>query len=281
MNFFTTFASGSSGNCAFYQSGDMRALIDAGTTAKHITACLKSLNLEPSDLTHIFLTHGHNDHISALPVLSKRTNALLCCTAETSLQVSSYTGERKIFSAGQTLCECGIKVHTFKTSHDIAGSCGYAIDDGDQKVGICTDLGHITKSVSDGLCGCQTVLIESNHDLTMLMFGNYPYPLKVRVRSNSGHLSNEQCANFCATLYQSGTRNFVLCHLSEQNNTPHLALTCTTEALTKLGAEISDLSVSVAPPRAVAPLIAYSAKMTAYQLAGYQLTLNEIGSSYA
>ena len=113
------------------------------------------------------------------------------------------------------------------TPHDSCGSVGYKItySNGNEElsIGLATDIGHITDDIRDNLLGCDSVIIECNHDTDMLMYGPYPYELKLRIASKKGHLPNSDCAAFCSELAASGTKSIMLAHLSEENNTPEIA----------------------------------------------------------
>ena len=232
MTYFCTLASGSSGNCHLYVTDRVCILIDAGTTAKYITAALAKLGLTPTDLTHILVTHGHSDHISALPVLLKRTGAPVWCSWETAGNIRFPEGRRaQIFMPGQRLDLDGCPVQTFATPHDIPGSCGFVLGQGSARVGLCTDLGEMTGEIFSHLQGCALVCLESNHDEVLLKNGTYPYHLKQRILSRRGHLSNEACSRVAVRLAQTGTRQLILAHLSRENNHPRLALETTLEAL--------------------------------------------------
>jgi phosphoribosyl 1,2-cyclic phosphodiesterase len=232
MTYFCTLASGSSGNCCLYVSDSVRILIDAGTTAKYITAALAKLGLTPTDLTHILVTHGHSDHIGALPVLLKRTGAQVCCTWETAGYIRFPEGCRpRIFMPGERLDLPGCPVQTFATPHDICGSCGFVLGEGECRVAVCTDLGEMTGEIFSHLQGSRLVYLESNHDEVLLKNGPYPYPLKLRILSDRGHLSNEACGQVVVRLVRTGTNRLILAHLSKENNHPRLALETTLEAL--------------------------------------------------
>ena len=127
--------------------------------------------------------------------------------------------------------------------HDAAESVGYILEHGSHRFGFATDLGFVPREAAELLRGCETVVLESNHDPHMLQAGPYPYPLKMRVAGPAGHLSNPDCAVFAADLVRHGTRNLVLAHLSEKNNMPALALQQTVSALHGL----PDCAVQVAP----------------------------------
>ena len=243
MVYFTTFASGSSGNCAFYADGKTRILIDAGTNAKHISAQLGVLSLKLSDLTHIVITHAHSDHISALDVLGKHTRAQIICSDNTAWHLPF---DVQTFAPGQALCLGSCAVQTFKTPHDADGSCGYILGEGAARVACFTDLGCMKDDIFNALCGVPTVLLESNHDVQMVLSGRYPYFLKRRILSENGHLSNADCAKTVARLAESGLRNLILAHLSENNNTPLHAIAENSLALRQAGAE-RQVSLSVAP----------------------------------
>lgn len=232
MTYFCTLASGSSGNCYLYVSDRVCILIDAGTTAKYITAALAKLNLTPSDLTHILVTHGHSDHVSALPVLLKRTGARVYCTWETAGHIRFPEGRRaEIFMPGERLHLPGCMVQTFATPHDISGSCGFVLGEGGKRVAVCTDLGTMTGEIFSHLQGSALVCLESNHDEVLLKNGPYPYQLKQRILSPFGHLSNAACSSTAVRLAETGTRRLILAHLSRENNHPRLALETTLEAL--------------------------------------------------
>ena len=118
----------------------------------------------------------------------------------------------------------GMEVKCFSTPHDTRQSCGYTIHTSDnKKISICTDLGEITPTVEENLHGSDLVLLESNYDEHMLKTGSYPFVLKKRILSNSGHLANNECAKQVKKLIQNGTTRIILGHLSQENNTPQVA----------------------------------------------------------
>ena len=116
-----------------------------------------------------------------------------------------------------------MRVTSFPTPHDSEYSVGYRIEIGDACIGYATDIGYVTDEIKDALAGCESVVLECNHDEQMLMEGPYPYDLKLRIRSNRGHLSNRACAEFATDLAFIGTKNILLAHLSEENNDAGLA----------------------------------------------------------
>ena len=143
-----------------------------------------------------------------------------------------------------------IHIKAFRTPHDSAESCGYTATFSDGRViSVATDMGEMTYDVMQALKGSDLVLIESNHDIGMLRNGPYPYPLKRRILSSRGHLSNDACSEAIKTLVENGTTRFVLGHLSKENNYPPLAFETAKAALTQIGAiEGVDYLLEVASP---------------------------------
>jgi len=222
-----TFASGSKGNCTLVSLGGKNFLVDAGISMKRICSNLAACALKPSDIDGIFITHQHSDHISGLEMLTKHYHIPVYAPRSTAvyLQVSLTCRNEmlNIFPAGSSLTIGNVFISSFATSHDTEESVGYRME-GDRVFAVATDTGIVTESVFNGLAGADIALIESNHDLEMLRFGPYPYPLKMRIISRKGHLSNDDCGHLAAKLADTGTKYIVLGHLSKENNTPARAL---------------------------------------------------------
>ena len=247
MTYFCTLASGSAGNSYLYVNGRHRILVDAGKNTRYINDCLRQLALSVSDLTHILITHSHGDHVSALPVLLKHTRATLVCSDETFSAIASRLPQGvpvQLFAPGEGFWLGKVPVKTFPTSHDAPGSCGFVLGQGREQVAVCTDLGTVTGDIFEAMRGSPTVLLECNHDAEMVKTGPYPYPLKARILSDHGHLSNKFAAKVAVRLCQTGTQNLLLAHLSAENNEPRLALDTVRAALREAGLEAY---VSLAP----------------------------------
>ena len=255
MGFFCTFASGSSGNCALYVDGRARILIDAGTSLKHITSCLRAVNMTPEALSHILITHSHSDHTAALSMLLKHTRAAVVCTEETAAALPAAPERVIVLHAGESAMLESCRVRSFATPHDAPGSCGYVLGSGEGQVAVCTDLGVMTPEIAATVLGSPTVLLESNHDVGMLRDGPYPYYLKQRILSDHGHLSNESCARAARYFVRNGTRRVLLAHLSAENNTPERALDSTRTLLDADG--YGDVRVEVAPRRGVGEAVLF------------------------
>ena len=251
MTYFCTLASGSEGNCYIYVSGRQRILVDAEKNTRYINQRLGELALSVGDLTHILITHSHSDHVSALPVLLKHTRATLVCSHGTFTAIASRLPcgvPVTLFNPGEELALGEIPAKTFSTSHDAPGSCGYVLGRGAEQVAVCTDLGTMSGDLFETIRGSGTVLLECNHDVQRLWNGPYPYPLKQRILSDRGHLSNAFSAKVAVRLCQTGTRRLLLAHLSAENNTPQLALSAVRGALEQAGLEAH---VALAPRSAL------------------------------
>lgn len=241
MGYFCSFTSGSQGNSGVYVTENAKILVDAGTTARYITSCLACLGLKPSDLTHIAVTHCHSDHVSALPVLLKHTDARLVCSVTTYEYLNVNTASPILFEEGDGFSLGGVTVRTAATPHDCLGSCCYALGDGDGGIAICTDMGAVTAEVFALMRGRKNVFIEANHDLEMLKNGPYPYHLKKRILSSRGHLSNDDCGVIAARMALEGTSNITLAHLSRTNNCPQVAVDTVSEAMRRMDAPVQAL----------------------------------------
>ena len=228
-----TLYSGSRGNSVFVESGDTRILIDAGKNARALCRALLDIGSDIDQIQAIFITHEHCDHVSALEVISKK-HLIPIHIAEQSAKKfdrdpSAFIHKNLVrHSDPEYQIRVGnILVSSFRTPHDSAMSVGYRLDiealDGVRSIGVATDIGYVTRGICHSLEGCESVVLESNHDEDMLRDGPYPYELKLRILSNKGHLSNKASAAFGAHLASHGTRSFILAHLSEENNTPDTA----------------------------------------------------------
>jgi len=235
-------ASGSKGNCHLIKGEDTIILIDAGTTAKNIIAQLDTLGVEPADVSGIFVTHEHIDHISALDVLWRRHGIPVYCNLGTMEGIKKRfpalgSEAFRLFVSDEELIINEFSLIPFRTPHDAAESVGYAVRCADKKLTVATDIGYMTPNVYKNLQGAQLVALESNHDRDMLINGPYPFSLKRRIMGHSGHLSNEECASTLARLAENGLRQAVLCHLSQENNTPTLASRTAERHLADVGCE--------------------------------------------
>jgi len=252
VSFICTIASGSSGNAALLSYGSTHLLIDAGISCRRIADGLKQFDLKLSDLTAVIITHEHSDHIMGLDVLYKRTEIPVYLSAGTAAslerQAPGLHNAAGIFYSGDAFEIGEIGVETFSTPHDAADSVGFRFLAGNSIIGYATDLGYVTPEIQSKLLGSECLFIESNHDLFSLLTGPYPERLKRRILGKRGHLSNDDCAGLAVAAVKSGARRITLCHLSQHNNTPQLALDATIGQLSKeVGAGFETI-VEAAPP---------------------------------
>ena len=182
---FYTLASGSSGNCSLVCAGDTLLLIDAGISCRRIEQSLRALGRTLGDLTAVFITHEHADHVGGLATLSKKSAAPVYVTRGVS---HILTCPVVAFTAGDTLEFAGCTVRSFSTSHDAVDPVGYRVDAADGSLGILTDTGFVTDAARESLPGVDMLLLEANHDVETLQYGPYPYFLKRRILGDEGHL---------------------------------------------------------------------------------------------
>ena len=241
---FTTLASGSGGNAALVSCGDTHLLLDAGISAKQITAGLAALGVAPRDLTAILITHEHSDHVSG-PT----------CRCLYDRNTGSEAADLlRVMEAGTGVQLGGLWVQSFPTPHDAAGSVGYILSGEGGRIVLATDLGYITPAVKTAVQDCGLLICEANHDEDWVRSGPYPYYLKQRILGDRGHLSNEAGAELAALAAESGTRAVVLAHLSRENNTPARAWETAARRLRSMGCEPNlDLSLTVAPRSGLGP----------------------------
>ncbi|MCI8677161.1 MAG: MBL fold metallo-hydrolase [Lawsonibacter sp.] len=257
---FTTLASGSTGNAALVSCGDTHILLDAGISAKRITAGLAELGVKPCQLSAILLTHEHGDHVSGLRVLSKKAGAPIYATRPTLWEWykrNQCDEVKELFrpqEAGTGVQIGALWAESFPTPHDAAGSVGWSIAGEGCRMVLCTDLGHITEPVRRAAAGCDLLVCETNHDVDWVKSGPYPYYLKQRILGNHGHLSNEAGAELAAFAVESGTRAVILAHLSQTNNTPVRAYEAVSLRLLAMDCDPErDISLWVAPAKLTGP----------------------------
>lgn len=235
MSFYYSIASGSSGNCAVWNAGQTAVLIDLGVSVRALNKALRDIDMEIGDLSAVLLTHEHTDHIRGLATFAKRYDLPVYATFGTAAALLQKMPQAeknlRTFAGGEQFDIDGLHVRSMPTPHDAAEPVAYRIDGGGHRLGYVTDIGFLPEEIQHTISGCDTIVLESNHDIEMLRTGPYPMYLKQRIRGRRGHLSNEECAQGAAALAQAGARRLVLAHLSEKNNNPLMALRCTQRAL--------------------------------------------------
>lgn len=216
--------SGSEGNSTLIQTKDKKILIDIGMNNKYIVDRLAEVNVKPDDIDYVFITHTHKDHIGAMKVFFKKNKPVVILD-EQMLPALPFLADYQnlVFDKGP-LNLGSLTVEIFKTSHDAPGSRGYIFKEDDASFVYVTDTGYINQRLFDKLSNHSLYVFESNHDVEMLMHGNYPAWLKARVRGDEGHLSNQQSLFYLSKFIGPKTKQIVLAHISKENNDPNLAL---------------------------------------------------------
>jgi phosphoribosyl 1,2-cyclic phosphodiesterase len=226
-------ASGSRGNCAFVASARTRILVDAGISCRETFKRMKSLGEDPQSLSAILITHEHCDHVYGLATLARKLRIPVFMTERThrawARALRNQNGERpkleklEEFRSGYSFQVGDIAVTPFTIPHDAEDPVGFSFRTEGIKVGFATDLGRLLPNARDQLRGSDILVVESNHGVEMLRAGPYPWSVKQRVGSPTGHLSNEKLADFFAGDYDNKAAFVVLAHLSEENNHPEIA----------------------------------------------------------
>lgn len=229
--------SSSRGNATFLGTPHGGVLIDAGVTYRKLEAAMDRCGLPMDAIQGVFVTHDHSDHIRGLKALTAKLHIPIYAQSRTlrNLIDTEELAPSAILSeiGSGSIAIADMQLTAFNTPHDTEQSCGYRIEMPDGRIcAVCTDLGHITKTVEDALTGCNLVLLEANYDEQMLKNGPYPPYVKARILSENGHLSNKDCAAQAIKLLQTGTTRLLLGHLSQENNRPELADHVVSSALT-------------------------------------------------
>lgn len=229
MNIFTI-ASGSSGNCICVGNDRHHLLIDAGISGKKIEAGLNHNGLTTRDCDGILITHEHIDHVSGLGVIARKYNLPIYATSATIDCISSIKSLGNIdpdlfhpITAGESFDIEDFSIDPVHISHDAADPVAYVIADGEKRVGVCTDLGVYDDTIIQHMKNLNAIVLEANHDIRMLESGPYPYPLKMRILSDQGHLSNEASGKLLSKILNDHMKQIYLGHLSKDNNIAELA----------------------------------------------------------
>ena len=239
--------SGSKGNCTLIQSDNANILLDAGFNYRAIVQALFARGLTPTDIDAIVISHEHGDHVNALPTWSKCAHTpvyaphLIASYLQQKMCVTDVRPITCDFKIGDVIVE------SYQCSHDARACYGYRFCCGAHYFACVTDTGCIGNTLIDFLAPCSAIMLESNHDVDMLLKGEYSYPLKRRILSDYGHLSNVQASEILSKLIGTQVKNVILAHLSEKNNTRELAFNNAVNMYTAQGlTEGKDIMVYIA-----------------------------------
>ena len=228
---FHIFESGSKGNCTLISSKGRYLLIDMGISHKKLRSKLEEVNVNIVNINHVLVTHGHSDHIQGIDMFDKEQ---IYATYDTfqdiplANQLTPYQNYRIN----------GFDVLVLPTSHDIDGSVGFLISDGEETLAYITDTGYLYEKVVDLIKDASYYIFESNHNVKMLIETNRPQTLKKRIMGDYGHLSNEDSANYLCDIIGNNTKEIVLAHLSEEANNHEQALCDLIKVFKKRGVDV-------------------------------------------
>jgi phosphoribosyl 1,2-cyclic phosphodiesterase len=235
----TILGSGSSGNCAYLETGETRILIDAGFSARQTRQRLAAIGRAPEGLSGILITHEHSDHINGLLGLAGKLNIPIYCNRDTRQAMEIQLGSKfncHIFETRKSFEIGDIVVDTFDIPHDASDPVGFLLRTPAGNIGFLTDLGHATKQILERVRSANVLVLEANHDLKMLQDSSRPWSLKQRIAGRHGHLSNTDAADAAEAIMSADLNHLYLGHLSRECNDPQLAERVMLERLRKIGA---------------------------------------------
>lgn len=223
-------ASGSSGNCIYVGTNQTHLLVDAGISGRRIESGLNTIGLKTGEIHGILITHEHSDHIAGLGVVARRYGIPMYATAGTIAAIRNCPAVGKIDEtlfhtvlAGEMFAVGDLVMEPVSISHDAAEPVAYIMHRDTRSIGIITDLGTYDSAMVEKLQGLDVLFLEANHDVHMLQAGRYPYPLKQRILSERGHLSNENSGQLLGQVLHDDFKAVMLGHLSLENNYASLA----------------------------------------------------------
>ncbi len=217
-------ASGSGGNSTYIETDKFKILIDIGKNRKYIVEKLESIGVKPEDINYIFISHLHDDHVSALKTFLKKYHPTIVISNEMFKELDDIHEYEHVLIYEDEVILNNLQVHCIHSSHDATDSRNFIFESNGHSVVYVTDTGYVNHKNFKYLQNKEIYLFESNHDIERLQHGPYPDWLKMRVRSDYGHLSNNACSVYLAKLIGANTKKIYLMHLSEKNNTEELAL---------------------------------------------------------
>ncbi len=216
--------SGSSGNSTYIEINNIKILIDIGFSYRSLKEKLKTISVFPKDIDYIFITHEHTDHTFGLCSFLKNNNPVVYIDDSIKDICLKDLNYENIKNIEEEIIINNVLIRKVPTSHDSLFSCGFLIQDDHESIVYITDTGYINTRLFKIIQNKKYYILESNHDVEMLLHGHYPLYLQRRILSDKGHLSNESCGEYLSRIVGPNTKKIVLAHLSEHNNKPDLAL---------------------------------------------------------
>lgn len=238
-------SSGSKGNSTLVITDKVKILIDLGTTTSYVENALNNLNVDVKEISHILITHSHADHIKGLKVFIKRYNPVILVTEDMKNVLEKELGNfRYEYYEDKKAIIGDLTVNVIKTSHDAEESIGFVLTNNNSSMVYITDTGYINQKYFKILSNNNLYVLESNHDIKMLMDGPYPYYLKQRVQGDKGHLSNKQASDYLCKFIGDNTRKIVFAHISEHNNSYEKVIETFNEELSKNDMKFDDVLIA-------------------------------------
>ena len=215
-------ASGSKGNCLYLETGDTRVLIDAGLSLLETLLRMEAAGIDPAGIDAVLISHEHIDHIRSAGSFARKFSTPVIASHLVHGKCGKQLKKTQVieFESGGAFTFRDTRIDPFPITHDACDPVGFVLESREGRCGSATDLGIVTRLVTEKLRGCRFLNLESNHDMDMLMNGPYPWELKQRIRSRHGHLSNEESLALLHELAHAGLEALVMAHLSEVNNHP-------------------------------------------------------------
>ncbi|CDO04823.1 metallo-hydrolase YycJ [Oceanobacillus picturae] len=253
---FSVLASGSTGNAFYIESDKERLLVDAGLSGKQMDHLFSEINIDPSTLTGILVTHEHSDHIKGLGIMARKYNLPIFANEKTWNAMERSIGkigldQKFYFNMEQVKTFQDLDVESFGVSHDAAEPMFYTFHHEGKKVALVTDLGYVSERIKKTVEDADAYIFEANHDVGMLRMGRYPWNVKRRILGDSGHVSNEDCGLALTDIISNRTKRIYLAHLSLDNNMKDLARMSVDSVLQERGIT---LDLHDTDPKAPTPL---------------------------
>jgi len=258
--------SGSSGNAVLCECDDERILIDCGFGTRTIAKRLKSIGVEPESISTCLVTHEHSDHISGVARASKKWGWTIRASRGTAMDPQLAETPTMMIQAGETIALARMQVEVVATPHDATESIGVVVTgiSTGVRAAIFSDIGHASAAIRRACKDVELLVIESNHDDEMLRYGPYSWWLQERIRGSRGHLSNTHASELIAESVHPGLQHVVLAHLSEQCNTPRVAIDTAAPVLRRT--RFKGRLTASAQDRVVGPFVPRGLRPTQFEL---------------
>src|SRR5690554_1165897 len=237
---FSVLASGSTGNAFYIESDQEKLLVDAGLSGKQLDHLFSKIHVDPASLSGILVTHEHSDHIKGLGVIARKYNLPIYANEKTWKAMEGLIGkvhseQQFIFPMESVKSFGSLDIESFAVSHDAVDPMFYVFHENGRKLVIITDTGYVSDRMKGIIRGADSYVFESNHDISMLQMGRYPWSIKRRILSDVGHVSNEDAAVAISEVVFEKPTQVYLSHLSKDNNMKELARLTVKQTLQSYG----------------------------------------------